>query len=613
MKQTKIALSLALILLVVAGSVFAGGGGQTSGSAAAAAAVTATGTLPRNETLYYNGILWNAVTHWNPYFVGSGTTFAIRGGTVAGQLLYETLFLYNRLDGKVYPHIGETWAWNGYNLRVTIRRDVHFNNGQRLTAADVVNSWTIHKEYQTGSTGMWTAGYLLDVVAIDDYTVEFRANPQNFNPITITDSLYSRYITSKAELDRILKIIDPGRETSMHNRMALATYPNGDPVATGPYKPLFNDDTRVVMIRDDNYWGKAKYGKLPVPRYIAHMVYKDNAAGDAALLAGQVDVSQQFISQVWNMFPQGVETYLPQAPYYFPGVIPTLIYNTLRPGLNEAVVRKAINLSLDYPTMANNAASGYSAVVGTGATGMAYMIPVPSEQGLVDWDDATLKSLQPSANRADRIAQANRELDAAGWVRGADGVRAKGGVRLSFTAICPTGWSDFQATLEVVAQSTREVGIAVVTEFPTSQTVTTRRETGDFDINLNNIGSSGIGLYSPWGRWNQAFSTTQLPPVGTQNNVGNWGRWENAEVNRLIDELARETDEAKKKAIYTRLNVIYLQEHPVGVAWYRPQNFHTVNTTVWTGFPRIGDSSNVPPDLLSEGYGFLGIFNIKAK
>jgi peptide/nickel transport system substrate-binding protein len=239
------------------------------------------------------------------------------------------------------------------------------------------------------------------------------------------------------------------------------------------------------------------------------------------------------------------------------------------------------------------------------------MVPVPSEQALVDWD--ALKPYQWSDNRADRIAQANRELDAAGWVRGADGVRAKGGVRLSFTAICPTGWSDFQATLEVVAQSTRDVGILVVTEYPTSQTVTQRRENGDFDINLNNIGGNGIGLYNPWGRWNQAFSTRELPPVGTTNNVGNWGRYENAEVDRLIGELSRETNDARKKEMYTRLNIIFLQENPVGVAWYRPQNFHTVNTSVWEGFPRLGDGSNVPPDLLSDGYGFVGLFNIRAK
>jgi peptide/nickel transport system substrate-binding protein len=521
-------------------------------------------------------------------------------------MIYETLFLYNMLDGKMYPHLAESWSWaTTYNIRIVLRRDVHFNNGQPLTAADVANSWTIHREYQTSSSGDWTANYLLDVVAIDNSTVEIRGNPQRFNPVAMTDSLCSRYITSKAEWDRILRETDPGRGTPTSDRLAVGRYANLDPVATGAYKPYFWDDTRCVLLRDDNYWGRSKYGRLPEPRYIAHAIYRDNPAGDAAFAANQVDVSQQFISNVWTMWERGlpIETYIPQPPYYFPGVIPTLIYNTQRPGLNEAVVRKAINLSLDYPTMAQNAASGYSAAVVS-----SYMVPIPQENALVDWD--ALKPYQWSDNRTERIAQANRELDAAGWVRGADGVRAKGGVRLAFTAICPTGWTDFNATLEVVAQSARDVGISIVTEFPTSQVVTERRENGNFDINLNNIG--GVGPNNPWGRFNQAFNYTQLPPVGTTNNIGNWGRWTYPGLDDMLVELTTAND-ARKKEIYTQLNIIFLQEHPVGVAWYRPVFFHTVNTSTWIGFPRMNDGTNVPPTLLSDGYGYMGMFNIRAR
>ena len=57
---------------------------------------------------------------------------------------------------------------------------------------------------------------------------------------------------------------------------------------------------KSVFQRDDNYWGKAAslWGKLPVPKYIAHNIFKDNAASDTAFKAGEVDVSQSFISDV---------------------------------------------------------------------------------------------------------------------------------------------------------------------------------------------------------------------------------------------------------------------------------------------------------------------------
>jgi peptide/nickel transport system substrate-binding protein len=603
MKLSRFFLAAGLILVLSVGGVFAGGSNQQSGASGSASTGPAGGVLPRNETLYLNGILWGAVTQFNPYGTG-GVSFGLAGDPVARQIIYETLFLYNMLDGKMYPHLGENYSWNGQTLTVTLRRDVHFNNGAALKAEDVVNSYTLHQEYQTSGSGIW--GYLESVSARDDYTVEFKLNPARYNPGQILDSLCSRYITSKAEWDRILKEADPQRGTSQSNRMAVAQYPNLQPVATGPYKPYIWDETKCVLVRDDNYWGRVKFGKLPAPRYIAHNVFKDNATGDAAFRAGEVDISQQYIAQVWRMWETGakVETFIPQAPYYFPGVIPTLVFNSQRPGLSDAVVRKAIAMSLDYPSIGQNAMSGYTAPVTA-----SYMLPTPAEQALVDWD--VLKPYQWSSDRAARISQANRDLDAAGWARGADGIRAKGGVKLSFVAECPTGWSDMQATLEIVAQSSKDVGIDIKTSFPQQPVWQDHKDNTNFDMVLHNYG--GVGPSAPWGRYNVAMGSADMPPDGVPNNVQNWGRWVNQEVNQLLDQAARENDPARLKQIYTRINIIFLQEMPCVVTMYRPLRFHTVNTLVWQGFPKINDGSNLPPTLCIDGYGFLSLFNLQAK
>ncbi len=53
-----------------------------------------------------------------------------------------------------------------------------------------------------------------------------------------------------------------------------------DFVASGPYTQFLTDDTKVVLMRDDNYWGRdaAMWGKLPAPKYLAHVIYADNDA-----------------------------------------------------------------------------------------------------------------------------------------------------------------------------------------------------------------------------------------------------------------------------------------------------------------------------------------------
>lgn len=56
-----------------------------------------------------------------------------------------------------------------------------------------------------------------------------------------------------------------------------------------------------------------------MPKYLAHVIFKDNAAGSTALAAGEVDVSQQFNSNVqdlWEKQNLPISTYLPEPPYH---------------------------------------------------------------------------------------------------------------------------------------------------------------------------------------------------------------------------------------------------------------------------------------------------------
>jgi peptide/nickel transport system substrate-binding protein len=595
-----------LILVMSAGIVFARGQGDSSGSAggggAAASAAATPNVLPRRETLYFNGILWDKVNQWNPYGVG-GVSFGITANNaLSRQLIYETLFVYDLLTGTLQPQLADSYAWNGQTLTIQLNRNVKFWDGKPMTSADVVNSYQLQKAYATGATGWWS--YIDSVAAQGDYTVVIRGNPSNFNPKQIEISISGLYITQKAEMDKVVARIGNGAT-------ALGQWTNitGDQVetqsGTGPYKPYIWDETKAVLQRVDTYWGVSRYGKLPPPRYIVHSIYKDNATGDAAFRAAEVDISQQFISSVWTMFNANVSTFIPQAPYYFPGVIPMIVYNTKDPRLADPAVRRAIAMALDYDTIGKNAMSGYTAPYVA-----SLMLPTPAEQVLVDAD--AIKPYQWSGNLQEAVAAANKLLDDAGWARGADGIRAKGGVRLAgIRAECPQGWSDWNASLEVVAQAGRQIGIDIQTYFPIATVWTNDQQNGTFDIIMFSYG--GVGIASPWSRAYAALSSADLPPEGTPNPIGNYGRWINQEATNIVTQLAAETDAAKLKQLWTRLNIIYLQEMPCAGLMYRPGVFHTVNETVWTGYPRMNDGSGVPPTLNIDGYGIKGLYNLRNK
>ncbi len=70
-------------------------------------------TLPRNETLYFNGQQWGAVVGWNPYSNSNNNAMAIAQQDNARVIMFETPYLYNMLDGKQYPLLADgDYAWN---------------------------------------------------------------------------------------------------------------------------------------------------------------------------------------------------------------------------------------------------------------------------------------------------------------------------------------------------------------------------------------------------------------------------------------------------------------------------------------------------------------------
>jgi len=67
--------------------------------------------LPRNETLYFNGLQWSAVVGWNPYSSSMNNALAVTAKDAARVVMFETLYLYDMLDGGSYPFAG---GWSIY-------------------------------------------------------------------------------------------------------------------------------------------------------------------------------------------------------------------------------------------------------------------------------------------------------------------------------------------------------------------------------------------------------------------------------------------------------------------------------------------------------------------
>jgi peptide/nickel transport system substrate-binding protein len=393
----------------------------------------------------------------------------------------------------------------------------------------------------------------------------------------------------------------------------LLADPAEDVVYSGPYHKFFTDDTKVVLVRDDNYWGQddSMWGQLPVPKYLAHTIFKDNAAGSVALAKGEVDVSQQFNSNIqllWESYGLPISTYLPEAPYGIGASLPTAFFNLESPGLDQAAVRKAIAIAVDYDTIVANAMTNQSATFSQ--VPRSLMNPTPGEQAL--YDQAAVSDLQWAGKDYEGARQL---LDDAGIVdTDGDGWREYNGEKLSYIATCPNGWSDWQAAIEVVAAAGKEIGIEITTNYPewsvyqTVVTVSDQPLPEDYDIFM--MWSDGAGPTQPWGRIRKLLSSEFIGMSSNWN--GNWGQYSNPEVDALIQAIPTETDPEELEDIYTQLVELYLTEVPSFSLMYRPQSFHAVNETVWTNFPHAEDGTNppVPPLNLTDGWSIAGLYNL---
>ena len=568
-------------------------------------------SIPRNETLIFGGIQWGGVNGWN-VLMGSSNNFAnAQEGGGSRTLVWETPYMFNALDGSYVPLLADgpfTWNDNFTQLTYKIKKAAYWSDGTKVTAHDAQATWDAGF-YTVGANGNWTP-FIESVVATDDETVVITAattgGVANFY-LMVETYVIQNYILQKAWLETMLARND-------YDADKISVDPGDDFVWSGPYTSYFDDDTRVVLIRDDGYWGQhsSMWGKLPAPKYISAVFLADNAAILAALQAGDIDVSQAFLPDVHKLWEeQGlpISTYIDKPPYHVAASLPTAHFNLTNPMMQEVELRRAIAWAVDYDAINANAMTYQSPTFAE--VPRSLFNPTAGEQAL--YDQSKVAHLQWVGNDP---AAANALLDASGkFPMGDDGWRTYNGEKVSIRASCPQGWSDWEAAMEIVADAGKLIGIEITTHFP---------DTGEFwgftTENPPNPGSPEIfmfwtGAISPtggWARMRELISSANLDTGWPWNwNQANMSQYRNPRADEIVDRIPLVTDPAELKALYTEAVEIYLTDVPSFTLMYRPGQFHTVYEGVWTGFTEAGDGRNVPPLICLHGYAMRDLFDLR--
>lgn len=473
-----------------------------------------------------NIIYWQAPSILNPYL--SGGTKDIE----SASMIIEPLGRYDQ-DGVLQAWLAAevpTVENGGVAADLTsitwkIRPGIMWSDGTPVTSADVVFTYEYCTHPEGGCAQLSKFDGVDKVEAIDDLTVKitFKApTPVPYGPFTGGQGP----VIQKAQFANCLGAAAPG-----------CTDANFYPIGTGPFRVVdFRPNDVIQMEANPNYRDPAK------PAF-ATVTFKGGgdaaAAGRAVLETGEFDYAwnlQLAPSVIEGMVAAGkgqaisafgtlverIETNLTNpSPDLAEGERSTLQHP--HPFLSDPAVRRALSMAIDRELLVE---------IGYGQAGRPTCTIVPSPPNFASTRDDCL---------AQDVAGANALLDQAGWVRGADGIRAKDGVRLSilyqtstnavrqdFQALIKQWWSEIGVETEL-----KNVSASVFFGGDPGSPDTFQKFYADVEMYANNFDGTDPQTYLA----NYRCGNEPRPDTGWQGE--NINRYCDPAYDALLDELAR--------------------------------------------------------------------------
>jgi peptide/nickel transport system substrate-binding protein len=292
------------------------------------------------------------------------------------------------------PYLARSWRWSdsGRTLTLSLADDLRWHDGVPTTSRDAAFTFLAARDPSTGFPRAAELATLDTAIAVDDTTLLLR---------------FSRAPARLPALLAELPIV-PAHLLTKVPRSAMRGAPfEAAPVGNGPFRFASRQrGARWSFVRNDSF--PASLGGPPKLRGLVIAVVDEATTKFAGLASGELDMAGIAPTMAGIAKRDASLRVLTYAIPFSVG----LFFNTTRPPFDDARVRLAIARSIDRARIVEIALAGFGTPAST---------PVPPESPFF-WREAPHQS---DTLRADSL------LDAAGWRRGADGVRVRGGRRLS--------------------------------------------------------------------------------------------------------------------------------------------------------------------------------------
>ncbi|HYE90647.1 MAG TPA: peptide ABC transporter substrate-binding protein [Terriglobales bacterium] len=483
---------------------------------------------------------WQAATLLNPQL-----TTGLKDADGA-RLFYEPLVGFDG-DGTVVPVLAAevpsvengTVARDGLSVVWRLKRNVVWHDGKPFTADDVVFNWEYGADPATAASSLGTWERVERVERVDSHTarVVFK-KPTPFWAQFGSGMLIPRHV------------FQPFR--GQKSREAPA---NLRPVGTGPY--------RIVDFRPGDLIRAELHPGYHLPNRPFFDTVEIKGGGDAVSAARAVLQTGEY-DYAWNLqVEDDVLKRLERSgkgrvDTTFGGTIEHLLVNqtdpwrevdgersspqSAHPFLTDPGVRAALRVLVDRAAVQGE-------IYGRAAVATGAYINAPARfRSAAPWEFS--------------VEKANQALDAAGWKRGADGIRARDGVKLKVvfqTAIN----APRQKTQAIIKRAAAQAGIemelkSVAASAYFSSDPANADTASHFNADLQ-MYALFMGAPDPEGLMRQ-FTSAEVASKANKWQRRNVTRYRNAEYDKLFAAAEVELDPAKRAALFIRMNDLLVQQ-----------------------------------------------------
>jgi len=497
---------------------------------------------------------WQGATLLNPHFA-TGTK-----DQDGSRIFYEPLASWDGEGNLVAVLAAEIptvenggLSKDGKTVTWKMKRGVQWHDGQPFTSADVVFNWEYASDPATSAV---TIGSYKDMkaTAVDQYTVRIDF-PKPF-------PFWAQPFVGVAGMLIPKHLFDAYRGAKSRDA------PNNlKPVGTGPYK--FVDFTPGDMVRgalNPNY-------HLPNRPFFDTIEMK--GGGDAVSAARAVLQTGEF-DYGWNLQVEDeiltrLETGGKGRVNIIPGGdIEFIQFNFTDP--NQEVDGERSSIKTKHPCFSDPAVR----------QAMSYLVDKESVQKYIygrtgiataNFVNNPSRFRSPNTKFEFNVDKANAVLEAAGWKKGSDGIREKGGKKLKFVYQTSVN-QPRQKTQQIIKQAAQKAGVDLDLKAVTASVF--------FSSDVGNP-DTYTKLYADM----QMFTTTmtQPDPGIFMNQYCSWEfsskankwqgrnvtRWSNPEYDNAYHASENELDPVKRAALFIKMNDMVINDHAIVPVVTRPR------------------------------------------